>query len=200
MVIPTLTEVQKIEGPPQGQWTCKDLDKLRQGRNRYEIIDGVLYVSVASPTFHGYLIKQLCKFFSDPIWREKSGFGLTDFGYEVSEKTSVFPDFILTNYDVEASMAGEPKRARRLIAEVLATQNSDYDESIKLTAYAKAGVPEYIVIDAWKKQLRLYSQPMEGEYRQLKKFNAGDTTRFAAAPEIELAVGDLFMGSPDETL
>jgi len=61
-----------------------------------------------------------------------------------------------------------------LIAEVLSPGNKDYDEDVKLTAYAKAGVPEYVVIDAWKKQLRLYSLPMNGEYGALKKFNAND--------------------------
>lgn len=87
-----------------------------------------------------------------------------------------------------------------LIAEVLSPGNKDYDEDVKLTAYAKAGVPEYVVIDAWKKQLRLYSQPMNGEYGALQKFNANDRVTFAGVPEITLVVGDLFTGSPDETL
>jgi len=33
-----------------------------------------------------------------------------------------------------------------LIAEVLSPGSTDYDEVIKLQAYAKAGVPEYVVI------------------------------------------------------
>jgi Uma2 family endonuclease len=83
---------------------------------------------------------------------------------------------------------------------VLSPSNRDYDESIKLTAYAKAGVAEYVVIDAWKKQLRLYSQPMEGEYGALKKFNVDDMVTFTCLPDLSLTVGDLFAGSPDESL
>jgi len=201
MVIPTLTTTPKVMGPPQGQWTYSDWNNLSRSENRYEIIDGVLYISTPPNTFHEQIIEQLHHFLSTPICQNKTGFGMTDTPCLLSDTTIVTPDFMLSNYNIELFIAGHRKHGKPdLIAEVLAIQNSDYDEVVKLSAYAREGISEYVVIDTWKKQLRLYSQPMEGEYGTLKKFSADDVVRFVCLPEIALTVSDLFTGSPDETL
>ena len=49
LVIPT--DAPPIPGPPQGQWTYADWEALPDDGNRYEIIDGVLYMSSAPITF-----------------------------------------------------------------------------------------------------------------------------------------------------
>ncbi|MBI1281739.1 MAG: Uma2 family endonuclease [Anaerolineaceae bacterium] len=202
MVIPTLTEVQKIEGPPQGQWTYTDWEHLPDDENRYEVIDGVLYMSTSPSLYHQWIVQRFYRYVGIPAEDQKLGYMfLAPVGLIMAGVSPVQPDAVFIAAKNAAIMAD--KRIRGvpdLIAEVLSPGNKDYDEDVKLSAYARAGVPEYVVIDAWKKQLRLYSQPMEGEYKQLKKFNVGDTVTFAATPEIELAVGDLFAGSPDETL
>jgi Uma2 family endonuclease len=198
MIIPTLTEVQKIEGPPQGQWTYGDWENLPD-ENRYEVIDGVLYCSNLPGVFHQWIIGQLLQYLAFPA--KLNGFGLHNASVILSQSNALVPDFVFVKSENAAIMVD--KRIRGvpdLIAEVLSPGNKDYDESIKLTAYAKAGVAEYVVIDAWKKQLRLYSQPMEGEYGASKKFNADDSVTFACLPDLSLTVGDLFAGSPDESL
>jgi Uma2 family endonuclease len=199
MVIPTLTEVQKIEGPPQGQWTYADWENLPDDENRYEVIDGVLYCSNLPSVFHQWVVGQLLEYVAFPA--KVNAFGLHYVGVILSDSNVVLPDFVLVKAKnatilVDKRIRGVPD----FIAEVLSPRNRDYDEDIKLAAYAKAGVPEYVVIDAWKKQLRLYSQPMEGEYGALKKFNADDAVTFACLPSLSLVVSDLFAGSPDETL
>jgi hypothetical protein len=44
--IPT-EKLMLVEGPPQGQWTLADWENLPDSwpKYRYEVIDGVLYVS-----------------------------------------------------------------------------------------------------------------------------------------------------------
>ncbi len=202
MVIPTLTEVQKIEGPPQGRWTYADWENLPDGENRYEVIDGVLYMSTSPSLFHQWIVQQFYEYVGIPAKHKQLGYMfLAPVGLIMAGASPVQPDAVFVTSKNAAIMLD--KRIRGvpdLIAEVLSPGNRDYDESIKLTAYAKVGVPEYVVIDAWKKQLRLYSQPMEGEYGALKKFNADDAVTFACLPEVSLLVSDLFAGSPDETL
>lgn len=202
MIIPTLTEVQKIEGPPQGQWTYADWENLPDDENRYEVIDGVLYCSSLPSLYHQWIVQQFYEYVGIPAKREQLGYmflapvGLIMEGVSPVQPDAVFIVIKNATIMVDKRIRGVPD----LIAEVLSPGNRDYDESIKLTAYAKAGVPEYGVIDAWKKQLRLYSQPMDGEYGALKKFNSDDAVTFACLPELSLTVGDLFAGSPDESL
>ena len=199
MVIPTLTTNQKIMGPPQGQWTYADWENVPDDDNRYEIIDGVLYRSDLPSTYHQWIVGQLLEYLAFPS--KPNHHGIHNVGVILSNWNIIVPDFVLVKTQnatviVDKRIRGVPD----LIAEVLSPGNKDYDEDVKLTAYAQAGVPEYVVIDAWKKQLRLYSQPMEGEYGALKKFNADDVVTFVCVPDLSLLVGDLFAGSPDETL
>ncbi len=189
-------------GPPQGQWTYADWENLPDDENRYEVIDGVLYMSTSPSLYHQWIVQQFYRYVGIPAVDQKLGFMfLAPVGLIMAGVSPVQPDavFIATRNAaimVDKRIRGVPD----LIAEVLSPGNRDYDEDVKLTAYAKAGVPEYVVIDAWKKQLRLYTQPMDGEYGTLKKFNADDSVTFHCVPELALIVGDLFTGSPDETL
>src|SRR5262245_17868254 len=59
VALPLLTEVPKVYGPPQGRWTLADWEKLPADDYRYEIIDGVLYMSTAPSYFHQWISMQL---------------------------------------------------------------------------------------------------------------------------------------------
>lgn len=202
MVLPTLTDVQKIIGPPQGQWTYADWEQLPDDENRYEIIDGVLYMSTSPSLYHQWIVQQFYRYVGIAAIDQKLGYMfLAPVGLIMAGVSPVQPDavFIATRNAAiltDKRIRGVPD----LIAEVLSPGNKDYDEDVKLAAYAKAGVAEYVVIDAWKKQLRLYSEPIGGEYGVLKKFNADDVVTFACLAGIALKVSDLFAGAPDETL
>ena len=87
-----------------------------------------------------------------------------------------------------------------VLGEILSPRNRDYNENVKLKAYAKAGVPEYVVIDPVKRQLRYYTLDAPGEYSEPRAFNEGDTVTFACLPTIAVAVGKLFEGAPDTTV
>ncbi|MBN8617323.1 MAG: Uma2 family endonuclease [Anaerolineae bacterium] len=170
--------------------------------NRYEVIDGVLYMSTSPSLYHQWIVQQFYEFVGIPAKRQELGFMfLAPVGVIMQGVSPVQPDAVLVRRE-NAGIISD-KRIRGvpdLIAEVLSPGNRDYDEDIKLMAYARAGVPEYAIIDGWKKQVRLYSQPVNDEYGVLQKFNAEETVMFACLPGIRLVVGDLFAGSPDETL
>ncbi len=202
MVLPILTDVERIDGPPQGQWTYADWERLPDDDNRYEIIDGVLYMSTSPSLYHQWIVQQFYEYVGIPAKQKQLGYmflapvGLIMTGVTPAQPDAVFIAAANTGIMADKRIRGVPD----LIAEVLSPSNKGYDEGVKLGAYATAGVPEYVVVDAWKKQLRLYSQPTGGEYSALKKFNADDTVTFACLPEIILRVGQLFSGAPDESL
>jgi Uma2 family endonuclease len=200
LVIPT--DAASVKGPPQGQWTYADWETLPDDGNRYEVIDGVLFMSTAPSSFHQWIIKHLYRFVGLPA--EEQGLAYAYFapiGVLMPGCEPVQPDFVIV-LSKRASILHDRRihGVPDLIIEVLSPGNPDYDQEVKMEAYAKAGVPEYGIIDPAEKTLSLRSLERPGQYAEPRVFKVGDTVTFACLPTIPLEVGNLFADSPDTTL
>ena len=60
------TDSPVVAGPLQGHWTLADWEALPNDGNRYEIIDGVLYMTTAPHSFHQWIIRRLERFIGIP--------------------------------------------------------------------------------------------------------------------------------------
>jgi Uma2 family endonuclease len=202
MVLPILVEVHRVNGPPQGEWTDADWEKLPDDGNCYEIIDGVLYMSTSPSLFHNWIIKRFYVALGYPAEEHGLAFAFLDrVGVFMPGCEPVQPDFVLVLAE-HASILHD-RRIRGvpdLIAEVLSPGSVDYDEDIKLKAYARAGVPEYVLIEPATRQLRLYHLVQPGAYALPQTFNTGDRVTFACLPTLPVIVSKLFEGAPDTTL
>ncbi len=58
LVIPT-EEAYAVAGPRQGQWTYADWERLPDDGNRYEVIEGYLYMTTAPSNFHQWIVRRL---------------------------------------------------------------------------------------------------------------------------------------------
>ncbi len=200
LVIPT--DAASVKGPPQGQWTYADWETLPDDGNRYEVIEGILYMSTAPSYFHQWIIKRLYRFWGIRV--EEQGLAYTDLapiGVIMPGCDPVQPDFVV----VLASRASiiQDRRIRGvpdLIVEVMSPGNPDFDKDVKLNAYARCGVPEYAIIDPAEKTLSLYPLEKPGQYYEPHVFKEDDTVTFACLPTIPLEVGKLFADAPDTTL
>lgn len=202
LVIPTPTDIPAVYGPPQGAWTAADWEKLSEDGNRYEIIEGHLYMSKSPSGFHQWIIMNFHDEVGAPA--RKSGLAFPYFapmGVFMPGCDPVQPDYLI----VLASHA-EIIRERRiygvpdLIVEVISPGSVDYDEGVKLQAYANAGVPEYVVINPASRTLTHYRLAEIGRYDKLGSYAEADRVTFTCLPAITLHVGSLFAGAPDTTL
>jgi Uma2 family endonuclease len=201
LIIPT--DAPAVRGPKQGEWTYEDWETLLpDDGNRYEIIDGMVYMTTAPSNFHQYILKRLYRLVGIPA--EDAGLADAYFapiGVLMPGATPVQPDFVLIlkqNLSIihERRIRGVPD----LIVEILSPGNSEYDEGVKLDAYAHAGVPEYGVIDPKARQMRVYQLKASGQYGDPTRYNETDTIAFACLPTISFTVNDLFAGATDTTL
>ena len=78
--------------------------------------------------------------------------------------------------------------------------NKAYDQQVKLDAYARAGVPEYAIIDPSTRALSHYRLEALGRYASPHAYGEAEVARFDCLPTISVPVGDLFAGAPDTTL
>jgi Uma2 family endonuclease len=193
---------RSVRGPAQGSWTYADWEKLPDDGNRYEIIEGALYMTTAPSSFHQYIIKQLYRRYgSQAEDADLAIIYLAPIGVFMPGCDPVQPDFVLIlkeNMDIlhDRRIYGVPD----LIVEVISPGSIDYDEGVKLEAYARAGVPEYAVIDPSTRKLRLYALETPGTFAAPREYGEGDALNFACLPDITLNISDLFANAPDTTL
>lgn len=200
LVIPT--DAPTVFGPPQGKWTAADWETLPDDGNRYEIIEGHLFMSTSPSYFHQFIIKQLYRYWGLRV--EETGLGHTDWsplGLFMPGCDPVQPDFVVVlkaNEHIihDRRIYGVPD----MIFEVQSPGNAAYDENEKLEAYANAGVPEYVVINPAIRTLTHYQLAEIGRYDKTGIYGEPDTVTFACLPSISLHVGSLFAGAPDTTL
>jgi len=199
LVLPIPTEVPvAVKGPPQGTWTAADWEELDHTEGyRYEIIDGVLYVSTSPAIMHQWAISRLYARVGLPGQDAGRGFAFfAPVGVFMPGAQPVQPDFLFilkahTDVIGEKHINGVPD----LIVEVLSPGNQLHDLVTKLAAYERAGVPEYGIVDYIKRELRVH-RLKDGHYDEAVIYSKDDTTAFACLPTILFRVSDLFSGAP----
>lgn len=184
-------------------WDYARWERLPDDGNRYEVIDGVLYVTMSPSLFHQWIIGRLWRFVGLPA--EDAGFAFAfdaPTGVLMPGCDPVQPDFLLVRRDNPAIF--HDRRIRGvpdLIVEILSPTNAAQDTEIKRAAYARAGVPEYwIVRPATRDVLVCWEpEPDRGDYARTRPV-APDATLDSPTLHLRVTVADLFAGAPDTSL
>ena len=199
-VVPT--EAPTVHGPPQRQWTYTDWEQLPDDGNRYEIIDGVLYITTAPSYFHQWIIQGLQEYIGIPVRRQKLGFAVAaPIGVLMPNCQPVQPDFVVVLQSNAAIIYDRRIRGvPNVMIEVLSPSNAVYDEDIKFEAYARAGLQEYVIIDPRSRTFNHYRLKSPGLYAAPQTFGESDTAYLGCLPSLPIPVAELFAGAPDTTL
>jgi Uma2 family endonuclease len=184
-------------------WNYARWEQLPDDGNRYEVIDGVLYMTTAPSNFHQWIVRHLDRFVGIPLEDQALAYVFTaPIGVLMPGCDPVQPDFVVvlkTNAAIirDRRIRGVPD----LIAEVLSPGNAEQDTKTKRAAYAQAGVPEYWIVRPDTREVLQCSQPdaVLGDYAQTALFSATAELVAATLPA-RFTVADLFAGAPDTTL
>ncbi len=200
LVIPT--DAPAVVGPGQGRWTYADWEGLPDDGNRYEIIDGVLYMSTAPRSFHQWIIRKLERYIGIPAEDQGLAYAFAaPIGLLMPGCDPAQPDYVVVTARRAAILRdGRSMGVPDLIIEALPSSNRAYDETIKLEAYARAGVPEYAIVDPRDRNLLHRRLDGPGQYGDAAIYGEADTVQFDCLPGIDVPVGALFAGAPDTTL
>jgi Uma2 family endonuclease len=137
-----------VAGPPQGQWTYKHYAEIPDDGQRYEILDGVLYMSPAPSEPHQRSVLRLGHYLLTYVEFVSLGIVLTSpFDVELSFSNVVQPDaLVLLKENRHKSISTRIIGAPDLVVEVASPGTSRYDRKKKSRAYAQAGVREYWIV------------------------------------------------------
>jgi Uma2 family endonuclease len=140
--------------------TIADLDAMPEDGNRYELIEGELFVSRAPTLAHQETVDNLIVIFrryldQHPIGRVWSGPGVI-----LSDFSGVIPDLIYVSNErlKEIASGDRVAGAPDLIVEVLSpgAENERRDRHAKRQLYRKYGVKEYWLVDAQRQTVEIY--------------------------------------------
>lgn len=182
--------------PVQGEWTYEDYLRLPDDGRRYEIIEGVLYVTNAPSFAHQFAVSKIFMALAGFVETGNLGVVLTG-PFEIhlpGIAKPVLPDIVFISTEKQPDPDSQFfEGAPDLIVEVLSPSTFRLDQSIKLDAYERAGVSEYWLADPKTRSITIYILPKGGqEFALLGQFAPDETVNSALLSGLELTVNALF--------
>lgn len=182
--------------------TRSDWEELPEDGKRYEILDGVLYVSTAPSLFHQWISKRVFLSLDEQLENPGIAFVFTaPVGVFMPGCDPVQPDIVaVLQQDRDTLHDRRVFGVPALLVEILSPSNSEQDLQVKLAAYARAGVPEYWVFRPAERDTLVHSQPepATGRYLQVTHVPADGTLVSPTLP-FRAAIAAFFAGAPDTT-
>jgi Uma2 family endonuclease len=181
-------------GPGQGNWTYDLYASLPEDGKRYEVVDGVLYMSPSPGDFH----QKICLLVAHYLLTHVMLAGLgqvrpAPFDVELATNTIVQPDIIVVlAARLDRITPSRIKGAPDLVIEVLSPATEKYDRTEKREAYERAGVTEYWLADPLARTVEILIL-QEGAYHSAGIFRGRDTLPSQVVPTIaEVCVEQFF--------
>jgi Uma2 family endonuclease len=149
--------------------TVADLDAMPDDDNRYELIEGELFVSRAPGLNHQRILSNLLVAIRTYLDRHPIGEVVPGPGVIFSEISAVIPDLLFMSYENRDRivLADRIKGAPDLVIEILSpgAENSRRDRIAKRRLYGKYAVREYWLVDPETRNIEVYS--LHGETMRL---------------------------------
>ena len=179
--------------------THRDLEDLPEDGNRYEVIDGVLYVTPFPNVAHQWVATEFVAAIATYLVNHPIGRAfLAGTKVVLDEFSGVGPDLVfIANRNLvgleEDGYYGAPD-----LAVEITSSKPRLDRIVKYQKYAAAGVPEYWIVDPKGHRLQVYKLA-RGKYRLAAEHVGGgifEPTRF---PGLRIDMARVWAGSSPPT-
>src|SRR5713226_7954856 len=191
--LPMVMRADWIPGPAQGHWTYEEYEALPDDGKRYEIVNGVLYMSPSPSWSHQEIVGRFFRYLS--TYTETAALGgafVAPLDVELAPNTVFQPDVVVL---LKASHKKLKERhiigAPDLAVEVVSPSTETHDRHRKLSAYARAGVREYWIVDPDSRTVEVLILE-NGEYQSQGVFRGKAILPSRIVPEFMVHVEQFF--------
>lgn len=183
------------------RYTVDELEFMPEDGNRYELIQGELFVSHSPHLDHQQLASNLNTEFGIYLKKNSIGLIVQTPGIIFSENDAVIPDLVFATHEtVKISVIADGKKfagkfnaAPELVIEILSYGKKDIerDRVIKRDLYGKYGVKEYWIVDGMFNTIEVYRLGTEGLER-IKRFEIHESIETEILPNFVLKLTNIF--------
>jgi len=180
--------------PPQGRWTEADFFALPEVMRIVELANGELIVNAAALPLHQLVITELLDCALQILVREqKLGIVLTaNTALRLWEGNIREPDILFIRAEHTDWIGKRYVEGADWVCEVISRGTKKVDEVDKLRDYAKAGIPEYWLIDPKKRTIRVYALRGGEAYILAGTYAAGETASSETIKGFQVSVDQVF--------
>jgi len=190
--MPTVLEIRERAAVSYHHWSVEEFHRMAQSglldeTDRVELINGELVDMAPIGSKHAFYVDRLAECLgggpsASYMVRVQNPIGL-------DERSEPQPDIALVNRANYADRHPAPADVL-LIVEVSDT-TLEYDRDVKLALYAQHGIPDVWLIDVKAGELTVYQQPVDGQYRLMRKPTASETVASLLLPGVGMALADV---------
>ena len=182
------------------RYTSADLEQIEPKHgDRYEIIDGELYVTHAPSGHHQYAADEMSTALRVWSHQTRRGMSFAAAGLIFNPEDDVIPDVLWVRAErlpAAFDAAGHFVIAPDLVVEVLSPGARDVrrDRQVKLALYSREGVEEYWIVDTRRREVHVYRR--DGRtLHHLTTLSGDDVLESPVLPGFSLSVDRLWAPS-----
>src|SRR6266436_3966135 len=175
--------------------TVADLDACPDDNNRYELIEGELFVSRAPGLPHQIVIQNFQVALADYLKNNPIGIVVPGAGAVFSDYDAVIPDLAFVSNERWSDIVTNDRfnAAPDLVIEVMSPgkENRDRDLLVKRQLYAKHGVAEYWIVDPENRLIEVY-RLRDTRLESVASLRHGDEISSSLLPGFRMTVSAVF--------
>jgi Uma2 family endonuclease len=103
------------------------------------------------------------------------------------------PDVAVLRMRADFYGGGHPKPEDVLLAIEVAETTVESDRTVKMPLYARAGIPEAVLVNLPQDAIEFYSEPVNGKYQSVQILRRGEIFASNAIPHLKISV-DAILG------
>ena len=163
---------------------------------RYELLDGEVIDKTGQSPPHAYTFTRLQTWLLTLFEANQLRLQLPiEVAPQDQRRSEPEPDIAVVAEDRPQYQSRHPRGDELLVVIEIADTSAAFDLSVKAGLYARAGVPEYWVLDLNRRALLVHRQIEQGTYREVKTLGEKEFASLACRPEQEILVAKLMPNS-----
>jgi Uma2 family endonuclease len=186
-----------LDSIPHKKWTRAEISELTSmgwfAGERYELIDGELINKMGKGEPHAlagmFMLAWLVPIFGfDRVRKEEP----IDVAVEDNKYNEPEPDFVVLREPVQKLRMRRPQPQDVIFVIEVADSSLGVDRSKKADLYARAGIPDYWVLDVNQRQVVVHREPVGGQYTSVIAYSQDESVSPLASPQSEFRVAAVF--------
>jgi Uma2 family endonuclease len=115
----------------------------------------------------------------------------TQWPVRLNDDTEVQPDISVVRVRDDYYRSGHPSAADVLVLVEVSDSTLRYDREVKVSIYARCGIPEVWVVDLQSERIHFYRTPVEGRYAPVSSVELLGETAIGSLPGINVDLSKL---------